>query len=117
MTSGRRSRRSRLPSGSSDSRRPAAGQRAAAIGALVLAPAVLLLATYIVVVQFPRGLLVLGCVVVALAAGWYGLLRRGGARLLGIGIALVALAAPAALLIANGDHIAEAVLLPVGWLL
>jgi diacylglycerol kinase family enzyme len=56
-------------------------------------------------------------VVVALAAGWYGLLRRGGARLLGIGIALVALAASAALLIVKGDHIAEAALLPVGWVL
>ena len=65
--------------------RPSRGarQRAAAVVAVVLAPAVVLLAVYVVVQQFPRGLIVLACVAIALAAGWYGLLRRGGARLAG----------------------------------
>jgi hypothetical protein len=40
---------------------------------------------------------VLASVVVALAAGWYGLLRRGGARLLGLGIALAGLIVAAVL--------------------
>jgi diacylglycerol kinase family enzyme len=83
----------------------------------VLAPAVLALAVYIVIDQFPRGLVVLGCVVIALVAGWYGLLRRGGARLVGLGTAAAAVVAPAVLLIADGDHVAEGILIPVGILL
>jgi diacylglycerol kinase family enzyme len=84
------------------------------MAALALAPATLLLAAYIVVDQFPRGLIVLGCAAIALAAGWYGLLRRGAVRLLAVGVVLAALAASAALLLGKGDHLAEAVLVPVG---
>jgi diacylglycerol kinase family enzyme len=97
--------------------KPTARQRAAAIAAAVLAPVVVLLAVYIVVDEFPRGLIVLGCVGIALAAGWYGLLRRGGARLAGVGVALAALIAPAVLLVSDGDHVAEAILIPAGLLL
>jgi hypothetical protein len=89
----------------------------AAIVAVVLAPSVALLAAYLVVVQFPRGLIVLACVLIALVAGWYGLLRRGGARVLGLGVALTGLAAAAVLPVVDGDHVAEAILLPVGVLL
>jgi diacylglycerol kinase family enzyme len=83
----------------------------------VLAPAVVLLAVFVVVDQFPRGLIVFACVVIALAAGWYGLLRRGAARLLGLGIAAAALIAPVVLLLADGDHAVEAILIPVGLIL
>jgi hypothetical protein len=89
----------------------------AAIVAVVLAPAVVLLAVYVVADQFPRGLIVLGCTAIALTAGWYGLLRRGGARWLGLGIALAALIAPAVLLVADGDHVLEAILIVVGLVL
>jgi diacylglycerol kinase family enzyme len=93
---------------------PTIGQRASAITALVLLFAVLILAVYIVVEDFPSNLVVLGCISVALAAAWYGLLRRGAARLLGLILALVALAAAVVILIVNGDHIAEAVLIVAG---
>jgi diacylglycerol kinase family enzyme len=83
----------------------------------VLAPAVVLLAAYILVDQFPRGLIVFACAAVALAAGWYGLLRRGGARLAGLGVALVALVVPVVLLVSDGDHVLEAILVLVGVLL
>jgi diacylglycerol kinase family enzyme len=83
----------------------------------VLAPAVVLLAGFVVVEQFPRGLIVLACVGIAPAAGWYGLLRRGAARLLGLGIAAAALIAPVVLLLADGDHAVEAILIPVGLIL
>jgi diacylglycerol kinase family enzyme len=89
-------------------------RRAAAGLALVLGAATLLLALYIVFQQFPRGLIVLGCVAAALAAGWYGLLRRGVVRLVSLGAALVALAAPVVLLLTDGDHLAEAILIGVG---
>ena len=84
---------------------------------MILAPAVVLLAAYIVVQQFPRGLIVLACVPIALGAGWYGLLHRGAARLIGLGIALAAVIAPAILLAADGDHVLEAILVVAGLIL
>jgi diacylglycerol kinase family enzyme len=75
------------------------------------------LAAYIVVQQFPRGLLVLACVAITLGAGWYALLRRGVARVLGLGIALAALIAQAALLVTDGDHLPEAILVVAGLIL
>jgi diacylglycerol kinase family enzyme len=89
-------------------------RRAAAGLALVLGAATLLLALYVVFQQFPRGLIVLGCVAAALAAGWYGLLRRGVVRLALLGTAVVALAVPVVLLLTNGDYLAEAILIGVG---
>src|SRR5512132_554786 len=91
------------------------GRRRAAAGiALVLGAATLLLAVYVFVQQFPRGLAVFGCTAVALAAGWYGILRRGPIRVASLGVALIALVVPIVLLLTNGDHIAEAVLIGVG---
>ncbi|HEY6671967.1 MAG TPA: diacylglycerol kinase family protein [Solirubrobacterales bacterium] len=90
-------------------------RRAAAGLALVLGAATLLLAVYVVFQQFPRGLIVLGCVAAALAAGWYGLLRRGVVRLASLAVALVALAVPVVLLLTDGDYLGEAVLIGVGW--
>jgi diacylglycerol kinase family enzyme len=89
-------------------------RRAAAGIALVLGAATLLLALYVFVQQFPRGLVVLGCTAVALAAGWYGILRRGPIRVASLGVALIALVVPIVLLLTNGDHLAEAVLIGVG---
>ena len=60
-----------------DGQEKADGRRRAAAGiALVLGAATLFLALYVLIQQFPRGLAVLGCAAVALAAGWYGMLRR-----------------------------------------
>ena len=106
-----------MPSDSAGATRPAARQRGAAVVAVVLAPVVVLLAAYIVAEQFPRGLIVLGCVAIALTMGWYGLLRRGGARWLGLGVALVALIVAAGLPLSDGDHVVEAILMPVGLVL
>jgi diacylglycerol kinase family enzyme len=89
-------------------------RRAAAGLALALGAATLFLALYVVFQQFPRGLIVLGCVAAALAAGWYGLLRRGVVRLASLGAALVALAVPVVLLLTDGDHLAEAIFIGVG---
>jgi diacylglycerol kinase family enzyme len=89
-------------------------RRVAAGLALVLGAATLLLALYVVFQQFPRGLIVLGCSAAAMAAGWYGLLRRGVVRLASLGAALVALAVPVVLLLTDGDYLAEAILIGVG---
>jgi diacylglycerol kinase family enzyme len=67
----------------------------------------------IVLSQFPRGLIVLACLVIAFAAAWYGLTRTGGARLLGSGIATLAVALIVAVLIADGDHLVQALVIVV----
>ncbi len=51
-------------------------------GAIALAGAL-----YVFVSDFPRGLIVLACVLAAFGSAWFGLLRRGAGRLAGIGAA------------------------------
>ena len=63
-------------------KRSGAPKRLAAVAALVLPPLILVLAVDIVIEQFPRGLIVLAGVTIAMAAAWYGLLRTGPARVL-----------------------------------
>jgi diacylglycerol kinase family enzyme len=88
--------------------------RLAAIAALASAAILAILSIDIVVSQFPRGLIVLACIVIASASAWYGLTRTGGARLLGSGIAILAVAVIVAVLIADGDHLAQALVIVVG---
>ena len=59
----------------------------AAIVALVVGAATLALAVAVAVSEFPRGLGLLACVVVAGASAWYGVLRRGAARVAGLTVA------------------------------
>jgi diacylglycerol kinase family enzyme len=88
--------------------------RLAALVALMSTAVLVILSIDVVVSQFPRGLIVLAALVLALAAAWYGLTHTGSARLLGSGIGLVAVAVIVALLIADGDHIVQALLIVVG---
>ena len=78
-------------------------RRLGALGAIFSGGAALALALYVFVVDFPRGLAVFACVVVALAAAWYALLRRGLRRLLGTAAAVVLLGLGATL-VAGGDN-------------
>ncbi len=88
--------------------------RLAALAALASAAVLAILGIDIVLSQFPRGLIVLACLGIAFAAAWYGLTRTGGARLLGSGIATLAVAATVAVLIADGNHVAQALVIVVG---
>ena len=65
--------------------------RRLAATALVVGAATLVLAVVLAVGEFPRGLGLLGSVVLAGAAAWYGLLRRGFARCVGLAVAVLAL--------------------------
>ena len=94
--------------------RPGAGQRLAALAALVIAAAVLLTAAGIAISQFPRGLVVLALIVAALAAAGFGLLRTGILRLLGAGLAVAAVAAAVVLLLTRGENLLEGVLIVAG---
>jgi hypothetical protein len=87
--------------------------RLAALAALASAMVLAALSIDIVLSQFPRGLIVLASLVIALAAAWYGLTRTGGARLLGSGIATLAVAVIVAVLIADGDHLVQALVIVV----
>jgi diacylglycerol kinase family enzyme len=75
---------------------------------------ILILAVDIVIEQFPRGLIVLASVAIAFAAAWYGLLRTGPARVLGGAIAGLALAAAVVVLITDGDHVIQALVILAG---
>ncbi|HEV7176843.1 MAG TPA: diacylglycerol kinase family protein, partial [Solirubrobacteraceae bacterium] len=74
-------------------------QRLAALVALLLAAATVVAAVIALITNFPRGLFVLLLAFLALAAGWHGVLHRGVVRVLGIAIAVVALAAVLVLLL------------------
>jgi Diacylglycerol kinase catalytic domain len=88
-------------------------QRLAALAALASAALLAILSIDIVLSQFPRGLIVLACLAIAFAAAWYALTRSGGARLLGSGIATLAVAVTVAVLIADGDHLVQALVIVV----
>ncbi|HSS33727.1 MAG TPA: diacylglycerol kinase family protein [Solirubrobacterales bacterium] len=62
-------------------------RRLGAIVALSGGAVALALAIEIFVADFPNGLIVVACVLLALAAAWLGLLRRGAARLAGMAVA------------------------------
>ena len=66
---------------------PRRARQAAAIGALVFGLSGFGLAAVVAVQEFPRGLIALGLVALAAAAAWYGVLRRGTARVLGLAVA------------------------------
>jgi diacylglycerol kinase family enzyme len=76
-------------------------QRVAAVTSVVLAAATVVAAVVALIVNFPRGLFVLLLAFLALAAGWHGVLHRGLVRVLGIAIAVVALAAVLVLLLSR----------------
>jgi diacylglycerol kinase family enzyme len=94
-----------------------APHRLAALVALASAAVLAILGVDIVLSQWPRGLIVLACLVIVLASAWYGLTRTGGARLLGSGIAILAVATTVTVLIADGDHIVQALVIVVGLVL
>ncbi len=85
-------------------------QLAAAL-ALLLAAAALILAVVTVVSEFPRGLFVLACVLLALATGWYGIRRRGVARTAGLVVAAVLVAAAIVLLVTRSPVLVIAIAL------
>ena len=86
-------------------------RRLAALAALASAAVLAILSIDIVASQFPRGLIVLVCLLIAFPAAWYGLTRTGSAKRLGSGIAILAVVAIVAVLIADGDHIVQALLI------
>ncbi len=90
-------------------------QRLAAVCALVVGAATGVLALANAVNEFPRGLAVLGLVIVAAVCAWYGVVRRGVARVAGVTAAVLALLGVVLLIVTQGPLLAD--LLVVGGLL
>jgi diacylglycerol kinase family enzyme len=88
-------------------------QRVAAMIALLAAVLTVGFAIVMAVTDFPQGVGVLGCVAVALAAAWFGVVRGGRQRTVGIAVAVLALVGAAALLTRNGSWL-SLVLLVLG---
>ena len=82
----------------------------AAIAALAVGGATIVLAVVQAVDEFPRGLWLLACVVVAGLSAWHGVTRRGAGRVVGLAVAGLALAGAVALLVTSGPLIAEALI-------
>ena len=90
-------------------------RRAASGCALAFAAAALVLAAVTVVQEFPRGLIVFACIVAALAFGWFGLVRRGSERWLGLGAAAV-LAAGALVSLVSRETVITIAVVVLLWL-
>jgi diacylglycerol kinase family enzyme len=67
--------------------------------ALVLGIAAIVLAVVAAIAHFPDGLTVLACIVLALCSAWFGVRRRGAARAISIGLAVLLLAGAVVLVI------------------
>src|SRR4051795_414329 len=82
--------------------RRSTGRRTAAVLALVGACWTIVFTLAVAIVDFPRGLLVLGCGALVAAGAWEGVLRRGWGRVAGLAVAVTALAGGAWLLVDDG---------------
>jgi diacylglycerol kinase family enzyme len=91
----------------------ARGRRVWAAGALLVAVATVLFAIDVAVSRIPKGLTVAACVVLAVVALGYGLVRRGAARAVALGVAALLLAGSIALVFVEHDP-SDYVLIAVG---
>ena len=88
------------------------GRQIAAVGALVIGLAALVLALIVAVQEFPQGLVVLGLVCIAGVVAWYGVLRRGVVRAIGLSVGAIAFAA--AILLLLNERVVEVALIVGG---
>ena len=86
-------------------------RRLAAIGFLVLAPLTLLLTLWVAAETFPDGLILLACVIIALLAAAYAMLRTGIFRVIALAVGAVALSL--ALILITG-HVAQLAVIAIG---
>ena len=77
-------------------------RRLAAAAALVLAAASVAFSLVVTIQEFPKGVFVALCTLLAVMAAWFGLLRGGAARIVGFAAAAVLLAGAVALVAVEG---------------
>ncbi len=86
-------------------------RRLTAIAAFLLIGMSIALAAVVAVQSFPRGLSVLACALLAGAAGWWGLVRRGWARVLGAALAVGLIAGAVLIVVLEGHPLADGLIL------
>ncbi len=86
-------------------------QRVSAGLALALGLAAVGIAIAIAVAQFPNGLTVFACAVATACSAWYGLRRRGPARIVGVGAAMLFVCGAVGLMIIEGSVLGNLLLL------
>src|SRR3954469_12811447 len=96
--------------------RRSTGRRTAAVLALVGACWTIVFTLAVAIVDFPRGLLVLGCGLLVAAGAWEGVLRRGWGRVAGLAVSGAGLLAFGAVL-ANDGFLRTLLLLGLGALI
>ncbi len=79
-------------------------RRAGAIAAILGGLLAVTSGVFVFVDEFPHGLIVFGCVLAALAAAWFGLLRRGPRRWIALAVAAGFVAGAVAALIDGDNH-------------
>ena len=88
-----------------------AHRRLYAIAVLLLFGVALVLAVVVAVQPFPRGLTVLACGLVAAGCLWWGLLRRGIERILGLGAAVLLVIGAVVIVIVEGHVLLDALVI------
>ena len=89
-------------------------RRLGAITAIVGAAVAVGASAYVFVSDFPRGVVVFACVFAAFAAAWFGLLRHGARRLLGVLTAALLLGIAIGTML-SGDNALTLVLVAIGF--
>ena len=75
--------------------------------ALLVGAATCALGLVVAVREFPRGLVLLVLVLVAMATAWYGVVRRGVARAMGLALAALAVAGALVLVVSRGAPLVD----------
>ncbi|MET8519182.1 diacylglycerol kinase family protein [Nocardioides sp. NPDC004968] len=75
--------------------------------ALVLGAATIVLAVVVAVGEFPRGVGLLGCVLVAGVSAWYGILRSRAPRVVGLAVAVLAIALALGIIVVGGAPLVD----------
>lgn len=82
-------------------------RRLLATTTLVVGAATFVLAVVVAVAEFPRGVILLGCVLIAGVSAWYGILRRRSARVAGLAVAGFAIVAAMGIVVAGGAPLVD----------
>jgi len=86
-------------------------QRPWSVVAVLLSLGTVVLAVVVFITNFPRGLTVLACAVLAVGAAWWGIQRRRAARSIALAVAGLLLLGAIALVVFEGETLQDAIVL------
>src|SRR5215468_7681020 len=86
-------------------------QRPWSVAAVLLSLGTFVLAVVVFITNFPRGLTVLACAVLAVGVGWWGIQRRRAARSIALAVAGLLVLGAVALVVFEGETLQDAIVL------